>query len=48
MQKIVGVARECSNGKHCVADWNARVHSAILDLALHNPTFAEHICFMNW
>ncbi|KAF9629069.1 hypothetical protein BFW01_g10272 [Lasiodiplodia theobromae] len=47
LQKIVGVARECSNGKHCVADWNARVHLAVLDLALHNPSFTERICFMN-
>ncbi|KAB2572703.1 hypothetical protein DBV05_g8628 [Lasiodiplodia theobromae] len=47
LQKIVEVARECSNGKHCVADWNARVHSAVLDLAPHNTTFTERICFMN-
>ncbi|KAL1634259.1 hypothetical protein SLS58_010764 [Diplodia intermedia] len=47
VRKIVELAHDCSNGDHCEAEWNGRVHTAVLDLALYNPSFKQRTRFMN-
>jgi hypothetical protein len=43
--KIVRLARVCSNAGHYEADWNCRIHSYILDLALDNQTTGTNWVF---
>jgi hypothetical protein len=46
--KIVRLARVCSNAGHYEADWNCRIHSYILDLALDNEEYWDELGFLNW